>query len=75
MVRRTDELDRVENALHAIDNVDEPVEAAAVLAYRVARAQGFGEANSARPSFSRVSYSMIATVSTVPPSCPLTIVL
>lgn len=40
-----DELDRVENALHAIDNLEEPVEAAAVLAYRVARAQGFGEAN------------------------------
>lgn len=40
-----DELDRVENALHVIDNIDEPVEAAAVLAYRMARAQGFGEAN------------------------------
>ncbi len=38
-----DELDRVERALVAIDDIDEPVRAAAVLACRVARAQGFTE--------------------------------
>jgi prophage maintenance system killer protein len=40
-----DELDRVERALVAIDDIDEPVRAAAVLACRVARAQGFTEGN------------------------------
>jgi len=40
-----DELDRVERALAAIDDIDEPVRAAAVLACRVARAQGFTEGN------------------------------
>jgi len=40
-----DELDRVARALAAIDLVEDPVEAAAVLAYRVARAQAFGEGN------------------------------
>ncbi|MEA2901833.1 MAG: Fic/DOC family [Actinomycetota bacterium] len=40
-----DDLDRVERALAAIDEVDDPVEAAAVIAYRVARAQGFTEGN------------------------------
>ena len=40
-----DDLERVERALAAIDDMDDPVEAAAVLAYRVVRAQGFGEGN------------------------------
>jgi len=40
-----DEFDRVQRALAAIDAIDEPVEAAAVLACRVARAQGFTEGN------------------------------
>ena len=40
-----DDLDRVDSALHAIDDIDDAVAAAGVLAYRVARAQAFGEAN------------------------------
>src|SRR5260370_15215000 len=40
-----DDLDRVQGALSAIDSLEDPVEAAAVLAYRVARAQGFAEGN------------------------------
>ena len=40
-----DELDRVARALAAIDLIEDPVEAAAVLAYRVARAQAFAEGN------------------------------
>ena len=40
-----DELDRLQRALDAIAGTDDPVTAAAVLAYRVARAQAFGEAN------------------------------
>jgi prophage maintenance system killer protein len=40
-----DELDRVQRALASIDEMDDPVSAAAVLAYRVARAQGFAEGN------------------------------
>lgn len=40
-----DDLERVERALAAIDDIDDPVEAAVVLAYRVVRAQGFGEGN------------------------------
>jgi prophage maintenance system killer protein len=40
-----DELDRVSRALAAIDLIEHPVEAAAVLAYRVARAQAFAEGN------------------------------
>lgn len=40
-----DDLDRVSRAISAIDHIDDPVEAAAVLGYRVARAQAFGEAN------------------------------
>jgi prophage maintenance system killer protein len=40
-----DDLDRVQRALAAIDGIDDPIEAAAVLAYRVVRAQGFGEGN------------------------------
>lgn len=40
-----DELDRLARALDAIADIDDPVTAAGVLAYRVARAQAFGEAN------------------------------
>lgn len=40
-----DDLDRVQRALDSIATLDDVVEAAAVLAFRVARAQGFGEAN------------------------------
>lgn len=40
-----DDLERVERALARIDDIDDPVRAAGVLAYRVARAQGFGEGN------------------------------
>jgi death-on-curing family protein len=40
-----DELDRVENALKSIESINTPLEAAAVLAYRVTRAQGFTEGN------------------------------
>ena len=40
-----DDLDRVQRALDSIADIDDVVEAAAVLAYRVARAQGFGEGN------------------------------
>jgi len=40
-----DDLARVERALAAIATIDDPVEAAAVLACRVARAQGFTEGN------------------------------
>lgn len=40
-----DDLDRLGNALEAIDAFDDVVTAAAVLMYRVARAQAFGEGN------------------------------
>lgn len=40
-----DDLDRVQRALDSIADLGDVVEAAAVLAYRVARAQGFGEGN------------------------------
>lgn len=40
-----DELDRLQRALDAIADIEDPRTAAAVLAYRVARAQAFGEAN------------------------------
>jgi prophage maintenance system killer protein len=40
-----DDLERLQRALRAIDHIDDPVEAAAVLAFRIARAQAFGEAN------------------------------
>ena len=40
-----DDLDRVERALTAINSIADPADAAAVLAYRVARAQGFSEGN------------------------------
>jgi len=40
-----DDLDRVQRALSAVDALEDPVDAAAVLAYRVARSQGFTEGN------------------------------
>ncbi len=40
-----DDLPRVERALASIDDLENPVLAAAVLAYRVTRAQGFAEGN------------------------------
>lgn len=40
-----DDLERVQQALDAVSEIDDPVTAAAVVAYRVARAQGFGEGN------------------------------
>jgi prophage maintenance system killer protein len=40
-----DEFDRLQRALDAIGGIDDPVTAAAVIAYRVAKAQAFGEAN------------------------------
>ena len=40
-----DDLARVVAALRAIDHINDPVSAAAVLLYRVTRAQGFGEGN------------------------------
>lgn len=40
-----DEFERVERALARIDTVNDPVVAAGILAYRVARAQGFGKGN------------------------------
>ncbi|MHB1446434.1 MAG: Fic family protein [Acidimicrobiales bacterium] len=40
-----DDLERVAVALATIEAIEDPVEAAAVLVYRVTRAQAFGEAN------------------------------
>jgi prophage maintenance system killer protein len=40
-----DDLDRVQRALDVVAGIEDPVTAAAVVAYRVARAQGFGEGN------------------------------
>lgn len=40
-----DDLDRIERAIGAIESIDDPVKAAAVVACRVARAQGFTEGN------------------------------
>lgn len=47
-----DDLDRLRNALDAIAEVEDVATAAAVLMYRVTRAQAFGEGNSARRSYS-----------------------
>jgi prophage maintenance system killer protein len=38
-----DDLDRVESALRSIDDFNDPVAAAAAIAFRVTRAQGFAE--------------------------------
>lgn len=40
-----DDLDRLSRALASIQDVENPVDAAAILMFRVARAQAFGEAN------------------------------
>jgi prophage maintenance system killer protein len=40
-----DELDRLSRALSSIDHLEEAVEAAAILAFRVTRTQAFGEGN------------------------------
>jgi prophage maintenance system killer protein len=40
-----DELDRLQRALDAIGSIDDPITAAAVVAFRVARPQAFGEGN------------------------------
>jgi len=40
-----DDIDRLVQALSAIDDVDDPLVAAGVLAFRVTRAQAFGEGN------------------------------
>lgn len=40
-----DDLERVERALGAIEEIEDPLEAAAVLAARLARGQGFSEGN------------------------------
>ena len=40
-----DDLDRVQRAIAAVETIDDPVEAAAVLACRLTKAQGFTEGN------------------------------
>jgi prophage maintenance system killer protein len=40
-----DDLDRVRKALEATEGIQDPIRAAATAAYRITRAQGFGEAN------------------------------
>jgi prophage maintenance system killer protein len=40
-----DDLARLQRALDAVVDIDDPVKAAAVVAFRVARAQAFGEGN------------------------------
>jgi prophage maintenance system killer protein len=40
-----DDMGRVDRALASIDAIDDPLTAAAILAFRVARAQGFAEGN------------------------------
>jgi len=40
-----DEFDRLQRALEVLDSIDDPITAAAVVAYRVAKAQAFGEGN------------------------------
>jgi prophage maintenance system killer protein len=40
-----DEVERLERALSSIDQIDDPIEAAAMVAFRVTRAQAFAEAN------------------------------
>ena len=44
-----DDLERVEKAFGAIEEIDDPLEAAAILAARLARAKGFSEANEVVP--------------------------
>ncbi len=40
-----DDLDRLARALASVDLIEDPVEAAAVVAFRITRAQAFGEGN------------------------------
>ena len=40
-----DDIERLQNALASIENISDPVEAAAVLAFRITRSQAFGEGN------------------------------
>jgi prophage maintenance system killer protein len=40
-----DDLERVQRVIKAIEAIDDPVKAAAIIACRVARAQGFAEGN------------------------------
>ena len=40
-----DDLDRVENAVSSIKEIDDPIKAAGVLAFRLTAAQGFTEGN------------------------------
>ena len=40
-----DDLDRVQRALNVAEEIDDPVRAAATLAFRITRAQGFTEGN------------------------------
>ena len=56
-----DDLDIVTRAIHAIDDVEDPVRGAAVLAYRVARGQGFSEGNK-RTALLLARWVRIATV-------------
>jgi hypothetical protein len=56
-------LERVERALAAIATTEDPVEAAAVLACRAARAQGFTEGNE-RTALLLARWPSIATAST-----------
>lgn len=40
-----DDLDRVERALRTVEQIEDPIVAAGLLAYRVTWTQGFGEGN------------------------------
>jgi hypothetical protein len=63
-----DELDRVQRALDSIAGLDDVVDAAAVLVYRFARAQGFGEGNK-RTACCWLAGCSTAMVRTVCASC------
>jgi Fic/DOC family len=68
-----DDLERVERALAAIDEIEDPVVAAAVVAYRVTRNQGFGE-GSKRTALLLARGRLTAMVSTARRSSRPTIV-
>jgi prophage maintenance system killer protein len=59
-----DDLDRVAPALRSIEGLVDPLEAAALVAFRVARAQGFAEGNKRRLSCWLDGF-LTTTVSTV----------
>jgi len=67
-----DDVNRVQQALAAIDDVDDPVAAAAVLAYRLTRAQAFGEGNK-RTALLLARWLWTETVRTAMQSCRPTI--